>query len=354
MYKGGGYIMAGRNAHASLITASALLGFDIKWLYSEDDTGYISCEITAQGLDKALSDSERPPFCVYITSPDYLGNICDIRAISRVCEKHGVLLLVDNAHGSYLKFAKEDLHPISLGAHMCCDSAHKTLPVLTGGAYLHISKALPSFFIQNAKSALSTFASTSPSYLILSSLDKANQLLATDFRNELEALEKRCDLLRIRLVDKGYSLVGDEVIKITVDAKKYGYTGTDLASILRKSDIVCEFYDEDYLVLMLSTQTDIKEIDRLEEILLSVEKRVGLLPAHITISPPKAVMSPRDAYLSQRELVPIDQANGRILAGANVFCPPAVSLIVAGERFTPDIVNACKRYGFTECFVVKE
>lgn len=85
---------------------------------------------------------KRKPAAVYITSPDYLGNLADIGGMSDVCRKYGVLLIVDNAHGAYLHFLPKPEHPLDLGAEMCCDSAHKTLPVLTGGAYLHISQML--------------------------------------------------------------------------------------------------------------------------------------------------------------------------------------------------------------------
>ena len=78
---------------------------------------------------------------MYLTRPDYLGNTLDIAPLAAVCRRHGALLLVDNAHGAYLKFLSPSRHPIDLGADMCCDSAHKTLPVITGGAYLHISPA---------------------------------------------------------------------------------------------------------------------------------------------------------------------------------------------------------------------
>ena len=133
-------IAAARNVHKSFISAAAMLDIDINWIYSENtsnDNSYLSCTVDADALDKKLSSLKEKPFAFYITSPDYLGNISDVSAISRVCHKHGVLLLVDNAHGAYLKFLSPSQHPIDLGADLCCDSAHKTLPVLTGGAYLH-------------------------------------------------------------------------------------------------------------------------------------------------------------------------------------------------------------------------
>jgi arginine/lysine/ornithine decarboxylase len=154
---------------------------------------------------------------VFITSPDYLGNVCDVKSIAKVCNKYGVMLIVDNAHGAYLKFLENSEHPIDLGATLCSDSAHKTLPVLTGGAYMHISKNAPTHFLENAKNALALFGSSSPSYLTLCSLDNANLYLANEFRNELSSLIKKVDATKKSLEHGGYTLVGEEKIKITVD-----------------------------------------------------------------------------------------------------------------------------------------
>ena len=88
-----------------------------------------------------------------------------------MCRAHGTLLLTDNAHGAYLRFLSPSRHPLDQGADLVCDSAHKTLPVLTGGAYLHISKSAPAALREDAKAALALFGSTSPSYLTLASLD---------------------------------------------------------------------------------------------------------------------------------------------------------------------------------------
>ena len=80
---------------------------------------------------------------MYLTCPDYLGELPDVAALAAVCRRAGVLLAVDNAHGAYLKFLSPSRHPMDLGADLCCDSAHKTLPVVTGGAYLHIARQAP-------------------------------------------------------------------------------------------------------------------------------------------------------------------------------------------------------------------
>ena len=132
-------IAAGRNAHKTFLSAAALLDLDVTWICPPEQTSYLSCKPTAEQIGELLS-FDKEITAVYLTSPDYLGNLADVRGIAEVCRRHGVLLLVDNAHGAYLAFLNESLHPIALGADMCCDSAHKTLPALTGGAYLHLSK----------------------------------------------------------------------------------------------------------------------------------------------------------------------------------------------------------------------
>ena len=229
-------ILASRNVHKTFVSAIALTGLDVEWIYSDSES-YLSCEITAEALDKKLCEMECKPVAFYLTSPDYLGNIADIKALSQVCKKHDVLLLVDNAHGAYLKFLVTSAHPIDLGADMCCDSAHKTLPVITGSAYLHINRDCDSTLTDSAKKALSLFASTSPSYLILLSLDKCNEYLSGDFKDELAVFSDKVEKLKTELSAHSYELCSDEPLKITIKTKSYGYTGTAFAEILLENHI---------------------------------------------------------------------------------------------------------------------
>ena len=132
-------IAAARNAHKAFLTAAAMLDAEVQWLYPRHPDSYLSCDLSPEELEEFLQSAPEKPTAVYLTSPDYLGNTADIRRLAEVCHRWGVLLAVDNAHGAYLKFLPKSMHPIDLGADICCDSAHKTLPVLTGGAYLHLS-----------------------------------------------------------------------------------------------------------------------------------------------------------------------------------------------------------------------
>lgn len=351
-----GYVLAGRNAHSSFISACALCDLDVEWIFPKAEDSYLSCVITPEILENTLSRVDKKPVCVYVTSPDYLGNMCDIEGLSRVCQKHNTLLVVDNAHGAYLKFLENDMHPISLGATMCADSAHKTLPVLTGGAYLHISKAAPDFFKENAKSALSLFGSTSPSYLTLASLDNANKYIAEGFPKRLNEFIKEMTALTSGLTKCALSSLNGlrEPLKIALQPTKIGYSGGDFAALLEKQGIICEFYDSDFLVLMPSYENGIDEIKTLCDAISKIEVKDELQSRDVPLEKPMKKMSVRQAMFAPCERVLAREALGRVLARSCVSCPPAVSLIVCGEEFNESTVALCKKYGFESFLVVKK
>ena len=345
-------ILAGRNAHKVFVSASALCDFDIEWLCGAH-TSYLSCKIGAKDVADKLDNMEHMPLAVYLTSPDYLGNMADVKGIAEVCHNRGVLLLVDNAHGAYLAFTEPSLHPIALGADMCADSAHKTLPCLTGAAYLHLADTIPESVKSRAKSALSLYGSTSPSYLILSSLDMANLYLSNGYKEKLSEFSKKLDKTKANLSLVGYEISGDEPMKLTVCPKSYGYTGYELADILAKNKIVPEFYDEDHLVLMPTPEITETELAKLEVVLLSLSKKEKITALPPVVSLPIRRLSPREAIFSNAETVKINDAKGRILADITVGCPPAVPIVISGEEIGENAIRAFEYYGIDKCSVVK-
>ncbi len=230
-------VVSGRNCHKAFLRAAALLDFDVEWLYDEG-WGYslTRCMVSEGQVESALARIQargETAAAVYVTSPDYLGTVVELGKIVAKAHEYGAVMIVDNAHGGYLRFLGDERypHPMEIGGErrlsgeisteegaeklgkrvslrektsdeeeeeklgkrvslrgnlsdelaggggfvdLCCDSAHKTLPVLTGGAYLHISRLAPEMFFREAKRAMGMFGSTSPSYLILESLDLAN------------------------------------------------------------------------------------------------------------------------------------------------------------------------------------
>lgn len=347
------FVLAGRNAHKSFISAVGLLGLDVTWLYPKDNQNYLSCNITACQVEETFSKLDRLPIALYLTSPDYLGNILDISSIKKVCSKYGVLLLVDNAHGSYLKFLSPSCHPIDLGADMCCDSAHKTLPALTGAGYLHLSEDLPKELIELAPMATSLFGSTSPSYLILQSLDLVNKVLSEDYSKTLINYVEKLDKLKSTLIDANYTLVGNEKLKITIDAKKYGYYGYEINEHLNKCGVTCEFYDKDLLVAMFTPNSGERGIEKLQTALLSLPKKAPILERPPQFTYPAKVIPIRQALLCDTERIDVDKADGRIFADVCFSCPPAVPIVVCGERIDKKAIACLKYYGVTDCLVVK-
>ena len=342
-------VLAARNVHKAFLSAAALLDLDVRWLHQQPDEAYQSCAVTPDEAENALRTLR--PCAVYLTSPDYLGNLADVAAIAQVCRRHGVLLLVDNAHGAYLRFLLQPCHPADLGADMCCDSAHKTLPVLTGGAYLHISPRL-GLPAQQVKDALALFGSSSPSYLVLQSLDRANNYLET-YPDRLAAFLARMDALKEALEAHGYALCGGEPLKLTIRAKPFGYTGDALAARLAEENIFCEMHDPDHTVCMLTPENE-DDLPRLREALLRIPRSAALTDPPPAYRALRQVMSVHEACLAPQEILPTERCVGRIAAGLSATCPPAVPIVLCGEGVDAQAAERLLYYGVRTCAVLTE
>lgn len=343
-------ILAGRNAHRSFIHAAALLDFEIEWLYGNSD--YLSCKIHAEDLEKAIIESL--PTAVYLTNPDYLGNLLDIQSLASVCKKHNVLLAIDNAHGAYLRFLEPSLHPIDLGADLCCGSAHKTLPVLTGGAYLHLSDSLNQVWKNDVKHFMEYFSSTSPSYLIMASLDATNEVLDTTFKKSLSECIQRVDGLKNTLTQHGYTILFGEPMKITISTKEFGYTGNEIANLLMECDIYPEFYDSDYIVLMPSPYNTKDDLKRLETCLCGIDRKPILINKPPKLEQSKKAMNVRQALFSSSITLDVSKSLGQVCSSVTVSCPPAILPVIPGEVISESSIEVMKYYGIETVRVVKE
>lgn len=342
-------VVAARNVHRAFVSAAALLDLEIRWLWPEESRSLCGCPISPAQLEETLHSLPEPPAAVYLTSPDYLGGMAEIPALAQVCHQHGTLLLVDNAHGAYLRFLQPSLHPLDLGADLCCDSAHKTLPVLTGGAYLHLSPTAPAQLAPLAKSALGLFGSTSPSYLTLASLDLCNRYLAEGYPQRLAEAVERLAELRERLTAAGWRVEPSDPLRVTVAAPR-GVTGQELAGQLRRQGVECEYADRDFLVLMATPENTPEELAQAAAALGQCPGEAN--PPQLPLARGERACSIRQAAFAPRETVDAAHSLGRVCGLPTVGCPPAIPIAVSGERITPEALALFAYYGIEQVEVL--
>ena len=348
-------VLAARNAHKAFLYSCALMDLEVEWLMPEEGerSSLCTCPITAKQVEQKFYEMKQKPFAVYITAPDYLGYSPDIRALADVCKKADIPLLVDNAHGAYLKFLQPSKHPIDLGASMSCDSAHKTLPVLTGGAYLHLSEEWVEKVGHQAKKAMEIFGSTSPSYLIMQSLDRCNAYLADGYPEKLAETIEKVAAVKTFLQKQGWEVMDGDPLKLTIFTGKMGYTGEEAAETLRKTGVECEFADLDAVVLMVTPENTDRDFEKVLSALGSLQKKTGIKAVQMPLILPERKMNIREAIFSQWEEVDCEDAVGRICASPCVSCPPAIPIAASGEEITAEMAELFKAYGIEKIEVVK-
>lgn len=351
-----GRILAGRNIHAAAVNAMALLGLEPVWFYpnrkqEERLIGEISPDEIRSVLEKEKQEGTLDSLCaVYVTSPDYFGVMSDIRSIAQIAHEYGLPLLVDNAHGAHLHFLKEEYHPMQLGADLCCDSLHKTMPALTGAALLHTSDAK---YCPQMKGAMTVFGSTSPNYLIMLSMDSTAAFLMQDGAERIQQTVTRCEELRQKAREKGFVLPQHcDPMRLTLPLAGTGWDAQSFCKLLRKHKIMEEYLSDSGCVLLFSPfnrEEDFKRTEALLDEVLIQNQPFTAFP----IVPSEKVMSLREAFLSPKESVPVEKAEGRIAAQVKITCPPGIPLVMPGERLHKEIIKILKNSGIFVIDVVK-
>ena len=164
----------------------------------------------------------------------------------------------------------------------------------------------------------------------------------------------RLDLLKTTLADHGYTLYGNEPLKLSIASKFYGYTGKELDEHLLQQGIVSEFADPDYIVFMFTPEIGDSGLKKLESALLNIERKTEILSPSPAFHNCEKRMTIREASLSVSETIPCSNAEGRILAAASVSCPPAVPILVCGEIIDKKAIECFEYYGIESCTVVAE
>ncbi|MCH5208168.1 MAG: amino acid decarboxylase [Oscillospiraceae bacterium] len=332
-------IAASRYSHRSLVSTAALLRMDIKWLYPEE---FLSADVPYNVDGLCNTDA------VFVTNIDYYGGTWKF-------VRPSIPVVVDNAHGAYLRFldkrmfGTEYLHPLELGFPlMCIDSAHKTLPVLTGGAYLHFAQGED---FTNAKELMALFGSSSPSYLILESLDRFNETIAENIQLVNNACEAVAEL-KERLERNGVPLKKSDPLRVTINARECGLSGFECAAVLRTNGVECEMADENYVVLMFSATTTVEDCERAEMGIMLIPTGIPQPLVQFEHIKPVAEMPIYEAMFRARKTVPIEAAAGEVCANIECHCPPGVPLVMPGEMFDHNVINALKMHGVKNVSII--
>lgn len=348
----GSEILAGRNIHVSAVNAMGLLDLRPQWILPRQNPGGVGSVIEPQEVENALKANPNLR-AVYITSPDYFGVMSDIKGIAEVCRRFSVPLLVDNAHGAHLAFLEKNLHPMALGASACCDSLHKTLPVLTGGALLHLADER---MAENAKQAMLMFGSTSPSYLIMLSIDRALSYIQEQIREDLAKTAAATARLRELASACGFFIPSScDPVRLSLGIAQAGFDGERFGKLLRSYQIEPEYLSQTGCVLLLSAFNREEDFERLHKLLEEFPRRAPVkIPVPEVALPQCGSLTLRQALLGEKELVAAENLEGRICACVKSPCPPGIPLVVPGERIDARMCCLLKNYGISSLQTVAE
>ena len=353
----GARVVAQRNSHASLVDGLVLSGglpTFVAPVY-DDDLG-MAHGVDPADLERALAATPDAT-AVFIVSPTYYGLVADVPGCAEVAHRAGVPLVVDQAWGPHFGF-----HPdlpagaLAQGADAAITSTHKIVGSLTQSAMLHVG-AGGRVDADKVGRAIRLVRSTSQSSLLFASLDAARRQLAVHgealLHETLRAIrathEKVATIPGVEVV--GPELVGRpgvsawDPLRITLDVRGTGRTGYEVADGLRQSyDSHVELATQATVLILVGIAEAASALERLGGDLDEVVKRIaqpGTTPA--MIAPPASLeqqmaVAPRDAFLGDADLVPVDDAVGRISCESIAGYPPGIPALLPGERITAETV----------------
>lgn len=293
---------------------------------------------------------------VLVINPTYFGVTSDIKRIVELAHENGMMVLADEAHGSHFQFSEKlPISAMEAGADMSSCSLHKTVGSLTQSSIL-ITQGKDVDHIR-LRSTINMIQSTSPSSLLLSSLDVARKTIYFEGPKKLPVLIEMAQKTReainripgLKALDKGYFLKNDakdfDETKILVKVSGLGLTGFDVyKELFDVHHIQLELAETHLILAVLSIGTTQKDLDALVKALKDISDKflpMELKPAlpKIKYIYPEAYTRPREAYHAPKKYVPITQAADEIAAESIMIYPPGIPLVIPGEIITEDIIN---------------
>lgn len=357
-------IMVARNAHKSAMMGLIISGAKPVYIMPEilEDWG-LQGGITPMAVRKTF---EAHPDCkaLFLVSPSYYGIATDLKGIAEVCHEYGALLLVDEAHGGHVYFhEKLPMGALEAGADMCVQSMHKVTGALTQSSVLHVnSELIDSIALTKIVDNLHIVQSTSPNYLLMTSLDCARYELAQHGKEMMEQALQLADFAREQLNQiEGFQCMDEKVTgcagiesvdqtRIVISAKELGLTGFALEELLFQQYAVnMELADYENVLAIVTYANTKEEMDRLVTACRDISLKYGKHGKYERCLPdfpelPEQVMTPRQAYFSAQEEIPWEKAAGRVSAEMVAPYPPGIPVIYPGERISQEIWDYIEQF----------
>lgn len=347
-------IMVARNAHKSAMMGLVLSGATPVYCMPEiiDEFG-IQGEITKESVEACFLKN---PDCkaLFLVSPSYYGVTSKLSELAKVCHEHGALLLVDEAHGGHMYFHEAlPQGAMEAGADMCVQSMHKVTGALTQSSVLHVHAQRVD--VEQVSKNLQLVQSTSPNYLLMTSLDCARYELAGHGKEMVQQALDLCAYARKEIAKiEGFCCMDEntfeelDLTRLVISAKKIGLSGFALEEILfQKYAVNMELADEENVLAVVTYANTKEDIDRLlfacKEIARTQKEKENAKPLVRQYPPfpqiPEQVLTPRQAYFAEFEEVSWEEAKGRVSAEMIAPYPPGIPVVYAGERITEEIWN---------------
>ena len=352
----GGSAIVARNCHKSVYHGLELCGITPHFLLPPVESRFGICgSIAPAEVERALQ-MHPDVRLVIVTSPTYEGVISDIRAIADVAHRHHAVLLVDEAHGAHLGMGNFPAGAVACGADVVIQSAHKTLPSLTQTALLHLQGELVD--PERVAHSLEIFETSSPSYLLMASLDSCvallleqGQHLLQEWNASLQAFGQEVrSLQHLRIL--GYTAAPDSSVyaldpsKIVISTAGTSATGPELMGSLRKeANIELEMAASDYVISMTGMGDTADTFHALARALCKADRMIQTSPSAAVrpdLQLPRRLCSAQEAVFGAREKCPLDKAAGRVSAGYVWAYPPGIPLLVPGEEIDAALLSVFK------------
>ena len=351
--RAGDKIILPRNVHKSVINALVLCGAVPVYVNPEVDKKLgIALGMELEELETAIKENP-DAVCVFVNNPTYYGICSDLKGIVKLAHDNKMLCLVDEAHGTHLYFEKSlPISAMEAGADMASVSMHKSGGSLTQSSLLLVNKTVNWEYVAQIINLTQT---TSASYLLLSSLDISRRNLALRGAESFSKVKDMAEYARAEInsiggyyaygaeIVNGKSIYDFDVTKLSVYTRDIGLAGIEVYDLLRDEyDIQIEFGDIGNILAYISIGDRIRDIERLVNALADI-KRLYEKEQLPTISgdyiQPEVVVSPQEAFYSDKISVPIKESVGKICAEFIMCYPPGIPILAPGERITSDIVD---------------